>query len=83
MIYFPIEQGARGTDYFPLLFLIMAFFVSVYEEKWIFNRYDKTVEKRFGLIFYYSKDTSNFSDIRHIKISEVSKGNKNKIPGNG
>ena len=78
MIYFPIENGARGTDYFPMLFIIMAFFVAVYEERWVFNTAEKTVEKRFGLIFYYSKDVSDFSDIKHIEISEVRKGNKNK-----
>ena len=78
MIYFPIEEGARGTDYMPLLFLIMASFVTLYQEKWVFNISEKNVDKLFGLIFYYSKETADLSDEKHIKISEVRKGNKNK-----
>ncbi len=78
MIYFPIEEGARGTDYLPLLFFIMAVFVTLYEEKWVFDIEKKTVEKRLGLIFYYSKETADLSDINHIRISEIRKGNKNK-----
>ena len=78
MIYFPIEEGARGTDYFPLLFLIMALFVTLYEEKWVFNIKTGTIEKRFGLVFYYSKETADIADVKHIEISEVRKGNKNK-----
>ena len=56
----------------------MALFVTFYEEKWVFNISEKTVEKRFGLIFYYSRETADLSDIMFIKISEVRKGNKNK-----
>ena len=79
MIYFPIEEGSRGTNYLPVLFLVMAVFVTLYEEKWIFNRKENSIESRLGLLFYFSRETAEINDVNHIMISEVRKGNRNKI----
>ncbi len=78
MIWFPMEEGARGTDYLPVLFAVIALFVTLYEEKWVFDTKRNTVEKRFGLIFYYSRETADLSDAGYFRISEVRKGNRNK-----
>jgi hypothetical protein len=76
MIYFPIEDGARGTDFIPVLFLVMAVFVTLYEEKWIFDRDKKVIESRIGLMFYFSRVTADMKDLKNIKISEIKKPNR-------
>lgn len=78
MIYFPIEEGARGTNYLPVLFIVTAVFITIYEEKWIFSKTDKIIESRLGLLFYFSRKTADMKDLDYLKISEVRKGNKNK-----
>lgn len=76
MIYFPIEEGARGTNFIPVLFLVMAVFVTLYEEKWIFDRKKKVIESRVGLMFYFSRITFDMKDLKKVKISEIKKPNR-------
>ncbi|MDX9801825.1 MAG: hypothetical protein RBT69_10870 [Spirochaetia bacterium] len=76
MFYPAAEEGTRETNYISILLLLIAVFAVFHEEKWIFDKDKKVIEKRTGLMFYFSRTTSDMKELKNIKISEIKKMNQ-------
>jgi hypothetical protein len=60
----------------PLILILILLLAGSYKEEWIFDRQQKTVESRFGLIFLYQRKVIALEEIEAFLISEFIKGHQ-------
>ncbi len=73
---FPLQPDERGNNFLPYFFLIISIFITLYEEKWIFDKTSGNIEWHIGLVFFFSRETFLTENLDSIRISEIKKGNR-------
>ncbi len=75
-IYSTASEGMDGS--FAVPFIITAFCIAaaLYEESWTFDRENKNVEYKHGLIFLNRKISMPFNEIENLELNIFLRGNR-------
>lgn len=59
---------------FPIVLLLLSVLAGLYNESWLFNKQNNTVEHRLGLLFLYRRKTFDLSKIQRLELRSFSRG---------
>ncbi len=75
-IYSTASEGIDGSFIVPFIITAFCIAASLYEESWTFDRENKTVEYKHGLIFLNRKISMPFNEIESLELNIFLRGNR-------
>ena len=74
LIFLLTDYDSPGSNIGPIVIISICFLCGSYHEAWIFNRTNKTIEQRSGLLFLFKRRRLSMDEIESVKLVSIQRG---------
>ncbi len=74
LVFLLTDYNSPGSNIGPIVIILVCFLCGSYHESWIFDKGNKTIEQRSGLIFLFIRRRLSMDEIESVMLSSVQRG---------